>query len=98
MGRFVPASRLLTEQTLAASPGIKALEAAAARDVLAKAREAAPQRTGYYARHLVADGNRVTSTDPFGHIVEWGSRNSPPYAPLRRGVIAAGLRFDPAPA
>lgn len=29
-----------------------------------------------------------------GHIVEWGSINSPAYAPIRRGVLAAGLRLE----
>jgi len=37
---------------------------------------------------------RVINTDPFFHLVEWGSVNNPPYAPLRRGVTAAGLRLD----
>ena len=36
----------------------------------------------------------VISTDPFAHLVEWGSVNNPAYAPLRRGVRAAGLRLD----
>jgi hypothetical protein len=29
-----------------------------------------------------------------GHLDEWGSINSPAYAPLRRGVREAGLRLD----
>jgi hypothetical protein len=37
---------------------------------------------------------RVGNTDFFFHLTEWGSANNPPYAPLRRGVIAAGLRLD----
>lgn len=37
---------------------------------------------------------KVATRDPFGHLVEWGSQNNPPYAPLRRGVRAAGLRLD----
>lgn len=28
-----------------------------------------------------------------GHLDEWGSKNNPPYAPLRRAVRSAGLRF-----
>ena len=57
-----------------------------------------PERTGYYRRHVKARGNRIHATDPFWHIVEWGSVKSAPYAPLRRGVIAAGFRFEPSPA
>lgn len=28
------------------------------------------------------------------HIIEWGSRNNPAYAPLRRAVVALGLKFE----
>lgn len=36
---------------------------------------------------------RVGNADFAAHWVEWGSINNPPYAPLRTGVIAAGLRL-----
>lgn len=36
---------------------------------------------------------RVGNTDPFFHLTEWGSANNPPYAPLRRGVLGAGLQL-----
>lgn len=36
---------------------------------------------------------RVGNTDFAAHLIEWGSVNNPPYAPLRRGVRAAGLRL-----
>jgi hypothetical protein len=62
--------------------------------VVVAADAAAPHVTGYYGRHLEAIGNAAVATDPFGHLVEWGSKNNPPYAPLRRGVLAAGLRLD----
>jgi len=58
---------------------------------------AAPRRTGYYERRIRARGSRVYAEDPFWHLVEFGSVNSVAYAPLRRGVVAAGLRFDPSP-
>lgn len=74
----------------------------------------APKRTTYYARHIepyirtqvtqvrnarIPAGFHVLSTDPFGHLVEAGSVNNPPYSPLRRGARAAGLRLveDPHP-
>jgi len=40
------------------------------------------------------DGVFLVNTDYGGHIAEFGSANSPPYAPLRRGVMAAGLRLE----
>lgn len=55
------------------------------------------RRTGYYRRKLRRIGTRVLTLDPFGHLVEWGSANNHPYAPLRRAVLAAGLRLDEAP-
>lgn len=37
---------------------------------------------------------RVVNTDHGGHLDEFGSAKNPPYAPLRTGVRAAGLRLD----
>jgi len=56
-------------------------------------RNVAPERTGYYKRRVKADGTKVRARDVFWHLVEFGSIRNPPYGPLRRGVIAAGLRF-----
>lgn len=39
------------------------------------------------------EGVYLANTDYGGHMAEWGSVNSPPYAPLRRGVEAAGLEL-----
>lgn len=44
-----------------------------------------------------ATGVRLTIRHYDGHLVEFGSKNNPPYAPLRRGVRAAGLRLDETP-
>lgn len=35
----------------------------------------------------------LVNHDHAGHLKEYGSRNNPPTAPLRRGVQAAGLRL-----
>lgn len=51
---------------------------------------------GYYGRfkkRVGALSGTVGNTDVASHLVEYGSVNNPPYAPLRRGVMAAGLRF-----
>ena len=39
----------------------------------------------------------VANLDHAGHLIEWGSRNNPPHAPLRRAVRAAGLTFAELP-
>jgi hypothetical protein len=55
---------------------------------------AEPSRnTGYFIRRIVPIGSRVHLHDNFWHLVEYGSVNNPPYAPARRGVVMAGLRF-----
>ena len=41
-----------------------------------------------------ASGVRVINTDYGAHIDEYGSVNSPPYAPLRRGARRAGFRLE----
>lgn len=63
----------------------------------ASVRVVAPHKTGYYERKVRARGTRVVAADPFWHIVELGSANSPPYAPLRRGFRAAGIRLVVSP-
>lgn len=41
-----------------------------------------------------ADGHIVAfNTHPFFHLAEFGSRNNPAYAPLRRAVISLGMLF-----
>lgn len=54
--------------------------------------------TKHYANSFVVieDGDVVAvgNTDFAAWWVEVGSVNNPPYAPLRRGVRAAGLRFE----
>jgi hypothetical protein len=52
------------------------------------------RHTGYYLRRIRAIGRRIRVLDVFWHLVEYGSRNNSAYAPLRRGVRAAGLRLD----
>lgn len=74
----------------------------AAERIRDAAKRAAPGGgTGAYARSLEAlrDGTvvRVLTTDPAGHLVEFGSVNNQPYAPIRTGVSDAGydLAEDP---
>jgi hypothetical protein len=71
--------------------------ASSTQPAAAAVRMAAPRETGAYARSIsvvIESGEvRLKSSDPFAHLVEWGSAKNPPYAPLRRGIRAAGLRF-----
>ncbi len=80
--------------------GMLAIAQQAAQTVETFARQArAPwmPRTGARAV-IVAEptrtGARIVNTDHAGHLQEWGSRNNPPHAPLRRGVRAAGLKLE----
>lgn len=36
---------------------------------------------------------KIETSDAIWHIIEYGSVNNPPYAPIRRGVEANGLRW-----
>lgn len=79
----------------------------AAAAIADQVRHEAPERTGYYARRVrhgsgdEVDGAAtavVYTLDEFWHLVEYGSLTNHPYAPMRRGVEAAGARFhDPGP-
>lgn len=94
--RFQPAWRTRWERDIRRQPEYDAAIALRTRKVAAAVRTYAAgfAETGYYARHIRVIGNSVVSTDPFGHLVEFGSVNNIAYAPLRRGVLAAGLRLD----
>lgn len=52
------------------------------------------QRRGSVVVEADARGVRVVNTDHGAHIDEFGSVNSPAYAPLRRGARRAGFRLD----
>lgn len=72
-----------------------------ATDALAaKVQDESPVQTGRFQDSIRARRNRarrrVISTDPFGHLVEWGSPTSMVYAPFRRAIRALGFRFDEA--
>lgn len=81
------------EAELQQSPEYQAGMEEITRIVAVTVQDEAPDVTGYYKRHVAAEGTQVVASDPFWHLVEFGSVNNPPYAPLRRGVTAAGLRF-----
>lgn len=62
------------------------------------ARDVAPENTGAYKDSIeVAQSGSETAVvtkDFAGHIIEFGSVNSPAYAPLRSGARKAGLRLE----
>lgn len=91
---FRPNSRARAQ--LERDPAYRQLRRHAARAAAGAARAIAPVgRTGDYQDSIddreYGDEVVVESTDPFAHLVEFGSVNNPAYAPLRRGVRAAGL-------
>ncbi len=69
-----------------------------ARDAAERFAHHAMPQPGRKSMELVdtVDGVILTNTNYGGHLEEFGGANvkSPVYAPLRRGILAAGLRFD----
>lgn len=65
--------------------------------------ESQPVVTGSYKRHfdlalstevdVAGAAVHLVIGEPRWHIIEHGSVNNPPYAPIRRGVESAGLRW-----
>lgn len=90
------------ERELARQPAVRHEVRAAAKRVAATAERIAsraqapwmPSRRGKVFQ-VVDDGDTVAvvNTDHAGHLQEWGGRNNPPHAPLRRGVRAEGLQL-----
>ena len=67
-----------------------------ARNASALAPDGGPHKGVRETYQAASDGDqiRAETTDAFGHLVELGSKNNPPYAPLRRAARAVGLRLD----
>lgn len=72
-----------------------------ANQIASKGRLLAPRRTGFYGRRFkvgIEDGEvAIGNADPFAFLIEYGSVNNPPFAPIRRAVRAAGFRLDEHP-
>lgn len=97
---FVPNKKGLDR--LVRGDGVRDLVNHKTNRVLADAQVSAPRHTGDYERslgsngaHLTVDGwqGEVFSTDPFWHLIEFGSVNNPPYRTLSKAVTSAGLKF-----
>lgn len=83
------------EKELAKDPGIRESLRAPAQRAAAAAQSAAPHRmaSGFYVEDTDT-GVRVGTTNSFFHLIEWGSVNNSPQAPLRRAVRATGARLE----
>lgn len=102
MSQFV--YRRQVEKELLRGRGVLALLAGLAEAGAHGARQVAPFETGEY-RDSIQPVVGVDAAGPFGrvlsddwkaHMIELGSKNNPPFAPLRRGVESTGLRItDP---
>lgn len=64
-------------------------------------KDAAPVKSGTYRSKIrtFSDGARtgIAAHDIASHLIEFGSVKNPAYAPMRRGVRAAGLRLEQSP-
>lgn len=94
MARFVPNPAF--KRQLQGEPRFRAgIDATAVLVAVAVEQAAQPFRdTGEYIRSIDTRGNKVLLERHVWHIVEYGSVNNPPQANVRRGVKAAGLRFE----
>lgn len=56
--------------------------------IAGSAKLAAPVRTGRYRGSIIAIDNRVWALAPYSKFVEFGTSDTPTFAPLRRGADA----------
>jgi len=75
---------------IAADLGVLDICNEAAQVAAKNAKELAP---GDEAGQYYAEAGQLRSSQSTWHIIEYSSVNNPAYAPMRRGVIAAGLKF-----
>jgi len=85
------------EKELSGQNGYKSSLKKVAKEAQVNAKALAPRRSGFYKdsiKVIEVDNEVYLSTDDFkGHILEYGSAQHSPQAPLKRGVMAAGLKF-----
>lgn len=93
--KFIPNPQMADQ--LRGDPEFQQMQAKVAREIASSAgRVMASVGAGRVARSIYAENGTVVLPFP-AHLVEFGSVNNPAYAPLRRGTIAAGYRFQPSP-
>ena len=98
MNRFTP--NPLRHEQLKRDPFFRHGVALLAREVEghAKANATGFKRSVQYLASIYSDQDEertvVGSTDFAAVVIEFGSRNNPAYAPMRRTVMQAGLRYD----
>lgn len=65
----------------------------AAEAIVNRAEQIAPVTTGDYRASLGTDGTKAGSSDPFAHLIEFGSLNNAPHRVLSRAASDVGLTF-----
>lgn len=95
MSRFVPNPRF--EAELKRSTEMRAVVRHGAEAAAKEAKRLAPVDTGEYRASIkvveAGDDARVVAGAGHAGYVEFGTRDTPVFAPLRRGTEAAGLRI-----
>lgn len=83
------------EAEIARSAGVRAALKAEAEQAAAAARAVAPVASGAYRDSIhvepTDEGFQVVADVGYAGIIEFGSSDTPTFAPLRRGAEAAGL-------
>lgn len=94
MARFVPNPRF--ESQARQSREMREAIRRATEPALREAQRLAPVDSGEYRDSLQivedADGVRLMSDDDKASFIEFGTEDTPAFAPLRKGTEAAGLR------
>lgn len=95
MTRFVKNPHGIGE--LAKSAGLDAARRVVGEAVIERAASISPSHVFAERLEVLDSHDDVLSVGTkwsLGHIIEWGSVNNPPYAPLRRAVTGLGLKFE----
>ena len=94
MGNFVPNPAL--ERRLRESAEMRAAMRRSAEAAVEEAQRLAPVDTGEYRNSIkvvdTGSGVRIVADDDKASYIEFGTEDTPAFAPLRRGTEAAGLK------
>jgi hypothetical protein len=86
--RFTYVPNFFGIRTLARSIGVNRALGYKATRIGSVAQRIAPVRTGAYRDGIVVSGNRIMATAAHSRFVEFGTSDTPVFAPLRRAADA----------
>ncbi len=92
-----PLEAILNGEGITSKATEEAAEKVRRRTEATRRMQSAPSKYGELTVTSNPDGTaRLQADGPLAHLEEWGSKNNPPYASMRRAIASEGYSFKEA--